>query len=362
MVPVWHFDGVRALRHEGALIPQGEGFVLRFEAQDGVDASEQFVRWDVLTARGLSGGDPVYGHRDVPGWQIGFGSGVPPQIAAQLPKAMRYGGWFDRFGVVRTGAVLAIVSAAVIAIGLKLPDWIAPYIPMSVEQRIGKAMVGDLGGKFCKGPGGEAALTALARRVDPNGDATAIHVVNVPVVNAITLPGGTILIFDGLLQTAKSPDEVAGVLGHERGHVAHRDVMQALVRQLGLSVLFGGFQGNVGGNINALLSTSYSRTAEAAADDYAIGALRRANVSPIGTAAFFTRMSKGEAALGRAGEALSYLSTHPVSSARAQHFTVSLDKAAPYRAALDQAQWQALMSICASDPARKNDKPFDVLM
>nr|WP_244309783.1 M48 family metalloprotease [Sphingobium fuliginis] len=43
-----------------------------------------------------------------------------------------------------------------------------------------------------------------------------------------------------MVQQAKSADEVAGVLGHELGHVRHRDTMTGLIRQLGLSVVLGG--------------------------------------------------------------------------------------------------------------------------
>ncbi len=361
MAHVWHYDGTSAIRHVAELQPGDDGFTLRFEGDDGAAPVEHFVRWADLTARGMRGTSPVYGLRQQPGWQIGFPNGVPDEIAARLPRASRFGGIFDRFGVLKVSLALGAVSALVVALVLQLPDWIAPHIPMSMETRIGETMTGKIGSRICKGPGGEAALAALVKRVDPQGDVKAVHVVNTPLVNAVTLPGGTILVFDGLLHAAKSPDELAGVLGHEFGHVRHRDVMQAMVRQLGLSVLLGGFGGNMGGNINSLLSASYSRAAEAAADDYAIAALKAATVTPTDTAAFFNRLGKTEESLGRASAALAYLSTHPISDGRAARFSASLNKDLTYRPALDRLQWDALVDICNNDPARKNDKPFDFL-
>ena len=44
-----------------------------------------------------------------------------------------------------------------------------------------------------------------------------------PEANAIALPGGHIYVFQGLINKAESPDELAGVIAHEIGHVAHRD-------------------------------------------------------------------------------------------------------------------------------------------
>ena len=98
-------------------------------------------------------------------------------------------------------------------------------------------MVGDFGGRFCNGPGGQAALDALVRKIDQGKPAVRVHVANIGMVNAVALPGGNIVLFRGLLQEAKSPDEIAGVLGHEIGHVRKRHVVRALMRQAGLSVL-----------------------------------------------------------------------------------------------------------------------------
>ena len=50
-----------------------------------------------------------------------------------------------------------------------------------------------------------------------------VAVVRRPEPNAITLPGGHIYVFEGLIDKARTPDELAAVVAHEIGHVAHRD-------------------------------------------------------------------------------------------------------------------------------------------
>jgi Zn-dependent protease with chaperone function len=75
----------------------------------------------------------------------------------------------------------------------------------------------------------------------------------------VALPGGNVILFDGLVKQARSPDEVAGVLAHEIGHVREKHVMQALLRQMGLAVVLGGIDGNSGALVNNMLSMSYSR-------------------------------------------------------------------------------------------------------
>ena len=49
-------------------------------------------------------------------------------------------------------------------------------------------------------------------------------------VNAFALPGGQIFITAGLLGKLKSEDQLAGVLGHEIGHVVHRHSAQQMAK------------------------------------------------------------------------------------------------------------------------------------
>jgi predicted Zn-dependent protease len=168
------------------------------------------------------------------------------------------------------------------------------------------------------------------------------------MVNAVALPGGRILIFDGLLKQAQSPDELAGVLAHEIGHVRHRDTMAAMVRQLGLSVVLGGLDGQMGGTLNGLLAMSYSRDAERSADGYSMDALKRADVSPDGVAGFFDRMGGGKK--GEAAErTMSWMASHPVSAERKSAFLKTKIKGHVYRPSLSPAQWQALLRACRDD-------------
>ena len=281
--------------------------------------------------------------KDVVGWRLGFVDPPPPAIAAKLPKHHVYGGWVDRFGLWPAAGIFAGVAALAVAGVLRTPALVARLVPASVERQLGEAMVGDFGRRGCDRPGGQAALDALVKRVDPNDPTLEVHVVAVPMVNAVTLPGGRIVIFSGLLKEAKSPDEIAGVLGHELGHVRHRDVTEALLRQLGLSVLLGGMEGHVGGYTNALLATAYSRGAESRADAYSIDLLRAAAISPVDTAGFFRRLGKGD---GKTERMFAYVASHPVSSDRARAFAASGTKGATYRPALDPGQWAALKDIC----------------
>lgn len=348
----WHYDGRNANRWPVRVVAAEGGFRLIGEGWESGPHS-----WSDLVALPGPEDRAVFGLSGEDGWRLGFDGPIPAAIAARLPAAPRYGGVFDRFGLPRAAAVSAVIAALVVLVGLRAPGWIAPYIPFSWERRLGDAMVGDFGQRLCRAPAGSAALRRLVGRLDARGDARVVEVANIPIVNAVTLPGGRIILFDGLLRQAGSADEVAGVLGHELGHVRHRDTMTALVRQLGLSVVLGGLSGNVGGYLNTLLSLGYGREAERAADAEAIGRLKAANISPAATAAFFRRMGRGEPG-GKAGAAMSWVSSHPLSDERRALFADSVVADHRYTPALDSRDWAALRSICADDPDAKPFLPF----
>ena len=333
---VWHYDGVSGLRRMANLTIAGDAFTL-IEA----DRTTGPFAFADLIAREDGAGFALKGR---PGWRIGFDGGIPDVVAVRLPRSVRYGGVIDRFGLWRSAAAFAALATIAVILVLRTPALVARMIPASVEQRLGEVMIGDFGKNGCTAPAGDAALQALLRRVDPYDGTLDIHVVKLPMVNAVTLPGGRIVVFDGLIQAARSPDEIAGVIGHEIGHVRHHDVMESLLRQLGLSVLLGGLEGHVGGYTNAVLATAYSRGAETRADGYALTLMREARISPAPTAAFFARLG-GKS--GKAERMFAYIASHPVSADRAARFRRDVGKAGPYTPALDGGQWQALRGICA---------------
>jgi beta-barrel assembly-enhancing protease len=346
MARIWHFDGASAIRHEPEIILENDGFRLEFAS----GAKEQH-RWVELSFIN----DKVYGHKQIKGWRMGFNDPVPANILPHLPKPIKYGSIFDRFGLGPAIVGCLAISAACIGVVIKAPAWLAPLVPMSFEQKLGDAMVGDFGGRICNGPGGQQALDALVKRVEPNPEKLKVRVVNIGMVNAVALPGGNIFIFQGLLQAAKSPEELAGILSHEIGHVRNRDVMQALLRQMGLSIVLGVGNSDATGGVNALISSTYSREAETAADSYAIAAMRKANISPLDTAAFFARLAKMEQSLGKAQAALGYLSSHPLSQTREQAFRASAQPGASYTPIISADQWRLLVNSCKNDPKVAKD-------
>ncbi len=118
-----------------------------------------------------------------------------------------------------------------------------------------------------------------------------------PIVNAFALPGGFVYISRGLMALAGDEAELAGVLGHEIGHVVARHSAQrqskALLAQLGVGLLgavAGGESSQLAGSVAGLYLRSYSRDQELEADMLGIRYLRRAGYDVNAMASFLERL------------------------------------------------------------------------
>lgn len=325
---VWPLDRLR--RVEGG----GDGLVLTL-AETGTAHDARAEARLVLTDRDLIGriraAAPALDRRD-----------VTPGTARRV--------------ILSLGAAAAAVVFLLFGFLPFVSDRLAESLPLETEQRFGRAVVaqieGLLGGEegeglMCDLPAGEAALARLtARLTDGQGLAypVRIRVLDHAMVNAFAAPGGQVVLLRGLLDEAETPDEVAGVIAHEIGHVEARDPTRLAFRAAGSAGILSLILGDVTGGAfvafagEYLLSASYTREAEAAADVFAHRLLDRAVVSAAGLADFFDRID------GMDGDLPDYLSTHPASAGRAQAARDA--DGGPAGPALDGDDWQALRAIC----------------
>ena len=338
------FDGGSARRREVALTWNAQGLTLA-----GPEIERETVAWEDLAWADRNPDGVAYAHRGRQGWRLRVPADAPSDLVALLPRHAPYGRWIDRLGLGKATVIFGAVSAAVAAAVLTAPTWLGPMVPEGVERRIGDAMVGDLERFTCHTPASDAALARLTRELDTAGQKVRVQIAKVDMVNAVALPGGRVLLFDGLIQDAKSGDEVAGVLGHEIGHVRERHVMQALLRQFGLSILLSGANSDVTGTLGGLAAMGYSRSAEAEADDFARARLAQSGISPKGTADFFARLRKDMP--GDEREEFSYFASHPNTKTREQKFLAAVKPGQTYAPALTPAEWSAIRGACKADKA-----------
>jgi Zn-dependent protease with chaperone function len=250
----------------------------------------------------------------------------------------------------------AISIVAVVLFGVPFAaDRLTPLIPEAFERRLGdvaeKQVKTLLGGKVCENAAGQAAFTKLMKAVrESAGMDTAIDsaVLANPIPNAFALPGGKVFLLSGMLERADNADEIAGVLGHELGHIKHRDNIRNLIHSGGTSFLIGLLFGDVTGTgalifaSRSLVAASYSREAEQNADTFAIDTMHRLGRSPKPMGQLMFRITGKEV-----DKSLSILSGHPLTEDRLARMSKE-DRPPGGPPLLTASEWASLKAICSS--------------
>lgn len=204
-------------------------------------------------------------------------------------------------------------------------------IPIEWERKLGESTYHDFLARqevMKEGPA-VAAVQEMTHRltgqIQDNPYTFELTVVKSDVVNAFALPGGYIVVFTGLMKKAERPEEVAGVLAHELNHVLQRHGLERIVKQLGfvavVSIVLGnppGFGGVMKQLGVELMTLKFGRAQETEADLTGLQLLYRAKIDPSGMITFFQRLAEKDE--GR----VEWLSTHPMSNARADHLKTQL--------------------------------------
>lgn len=176
-------------------------------------------------------------------------------------------------------------------------------------------------GEYVREIGNE--LAAVSERPDLPWE---FHVVDSATINAFVLPGGKVFISRGLLEQMENEAQLAGVLGHEIGHVTAEHIGQQMARRLGVGLgLFAigaaaqmtdedwlaalGVGAQVGGTLYLL---SFSRNQENEADELGMRYMTELGYNPRGQLQLMQILQR-EA--GRPG-GIEFLSTHPLPQTR----------------------------------------------
>jgi predicted Zn-dependent protease len=160
-------------------------------------------------------------------------------------------------------------------------------------------------------------------------------VADVPAVNAFALPGGYIYITRGILPFLDDESQLAGVLGHEIGHVSARHAAsqysKSTLSQVGLlaTAIFapgGAAVAQAGGTGLGLLLLKNSRDDEAQADGLGVRYASRAGWDPAGIPRMLTTLGRIEEASDSKGVP-NWLETHPQPDDRVQRVQAAVREA-----------------------------------
>jgi predicted Zn-dependent protease len=164
-------------------------------------------------------------------------------------------------------------------------------------------------------------------------------------VNAFALPGGQIFITRALYTKLQNEAQLAGVLGHEMGHVINRHSAQQMAKgQLGQmltsAVAVGASDPDHRGRgqmaaaaaamANQMLQLRYSRGDESEADKYGLRYMTQAGYDPQEMLGVMRILKK----VGGAGGGPEFLQTHPLPETRLEEIARILEETYPDREGL----------------------------
>lgn len=187
---------------------------------------------------------------------------------------------------------------------------------------------------------GERLLQGLDDSLEPGGRENPYRrnfeftlLADPKTINAFALPGGKVFVTRGLYRELQTEGQLAGVLGHEIGHVIERHSNQQMAKQK----LFSGLAaagGVAGGSDQSarmaqaaaqLVSMKYGREDENQADEWGVRLTTLAGYDPramIGVMEILARASSGH-------EQPEFFSTHPNPGNREAHLKALIEHEFP---------------------------------
>ena len=200
-------------------------------------------------------------------------------------------------------------------------------------------MVKESGGKVTD-PNLQAYVTEVGKKLatKTEGDNPSLPweftLLDTDIVNAFALPGGKVFLTRGLAAKMTNEAEMAGVLGHECGHVTARHINDQMVRETGTSLLLTGTKAVLGAStkdggqfIGPVLDfggqtvlLKFSRNQESEADSLGLRYMSRCGYNPKAQRMVMEILQQ----LSASGQEPELLSTHPYPETRIERIDKEL--------------------------------------
>jgi len=265
----------------------------------------------------------------------------------------------------RITVVLILLSMTVLAERTKLKP--ATSGPPQEDIKLGLDAARDAEKQLVliKNPDANSYLTSLgnslvAKAPNENKFPFTFKLVDDKSINAFALPGGPIYVHRGAIEAADNEAQIAGVIGHEVGHVILRHGMaQAKKAQLtqgivgGLGAIFGDSTvGQIAGVAGAFAGSSillrYSRDAESQSDLMGTQILFDSGYDPMAMAQFFDKLAKDH----KGSKSEQFFSNHPIPENRVKKVNDEISKIGkvPLNPRTDTTDFQRVKKLLLAMP------------
>ncbi|MDQ3277610.1 MAG: M48 family metallopeptidase [Bacteroidota bacterium] len=244
-------------------------------------------------------------------------------------KASRKGTWAQRLLKLR----VYILLFATLGLGIGLYLLFVSLVPFLGMRMIGVQQEVAMGRQLKEAMLEQSAL--LGENVDSVGTVQLqafggklrlssqypieITMIKSKTVNAYALPGGQVVVYSGIIDKIKTPEELVALLAHEATHINERHSLRSLLRSAAngilISVIFGDASGISGALISGaetLFRLQYSRSLETEADRKGMDLMMANGVDVKGMKGLMQTLQEEE----KLPHDLSFMSSHPLTKER----------------------------------------------
>jgi predicted Zn-dependent protease len=235
-----------------------------------------------------------------------------------------------------------------IALGIQTAPKMAEQMGGVIDPRIDAhaALVSEVGQKL---------VAASDASKSPYASNFNFHLLADPkTVNAFALPGGQIFITRALVDRMQNEAQLAGVLGHEIGHVINRHAAEHMAtgqfgQMIAVAVGVGADDSRamaIANIANQMIQLKYSRADELESDNYGLKYMVQAGYDP---SAMLDVMKILAEASGGGGRGPDFMATHPHPEARIEEIKAFLQKNYPNGVPKELTRGRALNDAVMSE-------------
>ncbi|HEY8401551.1 MAG TPA: M48 family metallopeptidase [Cytophagaceae bacterium] len=215
-------------------------------------------------------------------------------------------------------AVTVVIAMLVFAYVYVIPvlmEKLASVVPVSLEKQVGDSFKQS----FLMNQQIDSARTIAINKFYSELKVPGSYPINITVVesdvqNAFALPGGEIVVFNGIIDNMQSYPELVALLGHEAGHIEKRHSLKLLMKNMAnyliLSAILQDFNSIMAAiieNAASLEELSYNREKEEESDEFGYAVLRENKIDPNGMVRLFEQLQQGDGSR----HTPEFLQTHP---------------------------------------------------
>lgn len=232
--------------------------------------------------------------------------------------------------------LVATIASYVFLISPTIGEQAAKLVPKSIESKVGEVVYRNMDKYIDRDSTKSFLLSEFFEACHFQSDYN-IHFTysKNTMVNAFALPGGRIVIFDGIVKKTQNWEELAALIAHELAHVNQRHSLKSISKALSSYLLVSVLTGDVAGTSTVILENASqinemanSRVYEKEADIVGFEYLVSQNINPIAMAQLFERLKDGDEEISDLDKGMEFMSTHPLTQRRIEYIEEMLEEKA----------------------------------